>query len=208
MYIPEHFAAPSQDVIESLVKEHPLAQLVTVDADGQWVCNPIPLMMRGGLAAGSSLIGHVARANPVWQHQGQALAIFTGPRAYVTPNVYPGKAEHHRVVPTYNYATVQVRGQLKAQDDAAIKLDVVRQLTDFAERNQSEPWSVTDAPEDFVQANLRAIVAIEIHIDSVAAKFKLSQNRNAQDRAGVRSYLDRVDQDSDAATMLKLMQKL
>ncbi|MCD8517404.1 MAG: FMN-binding negative transcriptional regulator [Burkholderiaceae bacterium] len=206
MYLPKHFAAPSQEAIESLVRDYPLAQVVTVDQQGQWVCNPVPLLVRGALQTGSSLIGHVARANSLWQHAGPVLAIFTGPQVYITPNAYPGKAEHHRVVPTYNYATVQVRGQLLAHDEPSAMLDAVSELTDFAEQTQPHAWSVSDAPDDFVQANLRAIVAIEIRIDSVTAKFKLSQNRNAADQAGVRDYLAGISKDGDAAAMLKIMQ--
>lgn len=206
MYLPKHFAAPSQEAIESLVRDYPLAQLVTVDQSGQWVCNPIPLLVRGVLQTGSSLIGHVARANPLWRSEGPVLAIFTGPQAYITPNAYPSKAEHHRVVPTYNYATVQVRGQLHAHDDPSAKHAAVSELTEFAEQSQPNPWEVGDAPEDFVQANLRAIVAIEIRVESITAKFKLSQNRHAADQAGVRDYLANRGVDDDAAAMLKLMQ--
>lgn len=205
MYLPKHFAAPSQEAIDALVRQYPLAQLVTTDAQGQWVCNPIPLLACGSLAAGSTLLGHVARANPVWQCQGPVLAIFTGPQAYITPNAYPSKAEHHKVVPTYNYATVQVRGELVTHDDIEHKREAVSELTDFAERGQPEPWSVSDAPEDFVQANLRAIVAIEIRIESVTAKFKLSQNRTTTDQAGVRDYLAKSQADDDARAMLRLM---
>lgn len=205
MYLPKHFEAPSLQARETLVRQYPLAQLVTLDEQGQWVCNPIPLFVRGTLEAGSSLIGHVARANPLWRHEGSALAIFTGPQAYITPNAYPSKAAHHRVVPTYNYATVQVRGRFVAHDDVDAKLDAVSQLTDRSEQGQPDPWSVHDAPDDFVQANLNAIVAIEIRIESVTAKFKLSQNRNAQDQAGVAEYLAGTVADDNASAMLKLM---
>lgn len=207
MYLPKHFAASSPEDADWLVQQYPLAQLITMDQAHQWVCNPIPLIAQGKLEAGSTLIGHVARANPVWRHEGPALAVFTGPQAYITPNAYPSKAEHHRVVPTYNYATVQVRGRLLASDETAVKLGVVSQLTDRAEHGQAKPWSVSDAPDDFVAANLRAIVAIEIRIESVTAKFKLSQNRNAGDQAGVRDYLAGKAVDDDAAAMLKMMHK-
>jgi transcriptional regulator len=207
MYLPKHFSSPSNQAAELLIRQYPLAQLITLDGQGQLVCNPIPLLVRDQLVAGSVLIGHVARANPLWQQEGPVLAVFTGPQAYITPNAYPSKAEHHRVVPTYNYATVQVRGQLVAHDAVAAKLEAVGELTDFAEQSQPRPWAVSDAPDDFVQANLRAIVAIEIRIESVTAKFKLSQNRSAADQAGVRDYLAGQVTDADAAAMLKLMQK-
>jgi len=208
MYLPKHFAppSPSSEALKSLIQEYPLAQVVTVDEQGQWVCNPIPLMLKGSLEAGSSLVGHVARANPLWRHEGSVLVVFTGPQAYVTPNAYASKAEHHRVVPTYNYATVQVRGQLVAHDQTEVKLDVVSQLTNQFEQHQPKPWSVTDAPEDYLQATLRAIVAFEIRIESVMAKFKLSQNRTVADRTGVMDYFASSVNDSDAAAMLKMMQ--
>jgi transcriptional regulator len=205
MYIPSHFAAPSQQAIDDLVRQYPLAQLVTLDSTGQWQCNPLPLMAHGALEPGAVLRGHVAKANPIWQQTGAALVVFTGPQAYITPNAYPSKAEHHRVVPTYNYACVQVRGQLIAHHDSTTKHEVVSELTQRFEASQAAPWAVTDAPEDFVQANLNAIVAIEIRIESVQAKFKLSQNRNAADREGVMTYLVANSSDDDQAAMLKLM---
>jgi transcriptional regulator len=152
------------------------------------------------------LLGHVAKANPVWQHESSVLAIFTGPQAYITPNAYPSKAEHHKVVPTYNYATVQVRGQLIAYTEISRKLAVVTALTDYFERQQPAPWAVRDAPANFIEANLNAIVAIEIVIDSVQGKFKLSQNRSAADQAGVRQYLSQASQANDHRAMLEMMQ--
>ncbi|HEY7803944.1 MAG TPA: FMN-binding negative transcriptional regulator [Orrella sp.] len=205
MYLPKHFVPTDPQAPALIVRHYPLAQVVRLDADGHLACDPIPLLMQGELKAGASLLGHVARANVLWQQQGAVLAIFAGPRAYVTPNAYPGKAEHHRVVPTYNYATVQVSGQLVAHDDPVRTLEIVRLLTEAAETSQPAPWSVDDAPEDFVQANLRAIVGIEIQIESVVTKFKLSQNKSGTDHAGVLDYLAGSAADSDAADMIKLM---
>jgi transcriptional regulator len=207
VYQPKHFSAPSQEAIDLLVKHYPLAQLVTADAQGQWLCNPIPLFARGPVETGGMLIGHVAKANPLWQHEGAVLAIFTGPQTYITPNAYPSKAENHRVVPTYNYATVQVRGSLVARTDTDTKHDAVAKLTHHFEQHEPTPWAVSDAPEAFVQANLNAIVAFEIRIESVQAKFKLSQNKSEVDRAGVMAHLALNPDDRDNADMLKLMQR-
>lgn len=212
MYQPVHFSAPSPQAIDALVAQYPLAQLISTDSQGQWQCNPIPLLARGPVASGGVLIGHVARANPLWQHAGQVLAIFTGPQAYITPNAYPSKSEHHRVVPTYNYATVQVRGELISHADRDTKHAVVAALTHGFEQGEPAPWSVTDAPEDFIEANLNAIVAIEIRIESVDAKFKLSQNKSEADRLGVMKHLAQAPADSsqahNQAPMLKLMRAI
>lgn len=218
MYLPKHFACPNADAATWLIKHYPLAQIVRLESDNQWACDPVPLLASDGLQAGACLLGHVARANALWQQEGAVLCIFCGPQAYISPNAYPGKQEHHRVVPTYNYATVQVKGRLRAIDDDAGKRAIITALTDHAEQSQPAPWAVDDAPDDFVQANLRAIVGIEIEIESFQAKFKLSQNRNPTDYAGVCDYLSQqaTDQtsnqtsdnsaDSNAAAMLKLMQ--
>ncbi len=206
MYTPKHFSAPSSESLQALVSRYPLAQLVTSDASGLWCCNPIPLYAPSGLEVGSRLVGHVAKANPLWQHHSSVLAIFTGPQTYITPNAYPSKLEHHKVVPTYNYATVQVRGELIAYTDAPRKLQVVSILTDHFEQSQPKPWAVNDAPADFVQTNLDAIVAIEILIQSVEGKFKWSQNRSQADQAGVAQYLTENDQAHDHLFMCQLMQ--
>ena len=205
MYLPKHFSSSSPNAAQWLVRHYPLAQLMRLDEAGHLVCDPVPLIAREPLEAGSSLFGHVARANPLWRQEGPVLAVFTGPQAYISPNAYPSKAEHHRVVPTYNYVTAQVHGQLVAHDDADKTLAIVRQLTKLAEQPEPRPWSVDDAPADFVQANLRAIVGIEIVIESVTAKFKLSQNRSSADFAGVLEYLATQPTDGDADAMLKIM---
>jgi len=205
MYLPKHFSSSSPEAVQWLVRHYPLAQLMRLDELGHLACDPIPLLAREPLQTGSSLVGHVARANPLWRQEGPVLAVFTGPQAYVSPNAYPSKAEHHRVVPTYNYATVQVHGRLVAHDDTDKTLAIVRQLTEVAEQAEPQPWSVDDAPTDFVRANLRAIVGIEIVVESVVAKFKLSQNRSAADHAGVLDYLAGQTTDSEAAAMLKIM---
>lgn len=205
MYQPTHFASPTDQAASWLVDHYPLAQIVRLDAAGQLMCDPVPLLAADGLVIGAHLIGHVARANPLWQQEGPVLCVFMGPQAYISPHAYPGKAEHHRVVPTYNYATVQVRGHLTAVDDPTRKLAIIDRLTDAAERAQPAPWSVDDAPEAFVQANLRAIVGIEIEVQAIDAKFKLSQNRNPADFAGVLNYLAQQSGETDAAVMIKIM---
>jgi transcriptional regulator len=132
---------------------------------------------------GSSLVGHLARPNPVWRHGGEALAIFTGVGGYVSPRWYEAKRVDGKVVPTWNYTTVHARGTLVAHDEPQWKLDLVTQLTDRFERGANVPWAVTDAPPDYVEALLRGIVGIEIVDVAFESKAKLSQNRSAVDRA-------------------------
>jgi transcriptional regulator len=129
----------------------------------------------------------VARANPLWREaDGQpVLVVFQGPQAYVSPSWYASKAQHHKVVPTWNYTMVQAHGRLRAIDDPAWVHAFVTRLTERHEGGRSMPWHVTDAPADFIEATQRAIVGIEIEVTRLEGKFKLSQNRSAEDRTGV-----------------------
>jgi transcriptional regulator len=187
MYTPVAFVEDRPDTIASFLVEHPMAQLVTMTGDGL-VATPLPLLYEptgGGLG---SLVGHVARANRQWAESTpavEALAIFTGLNAYVSPSWYPAKREHGKVVPTWNYETVHVRGALIVHDDADWKRALVTRLTERHESQLATPWSVSDAPADYIEAMLRSIVGLEIRITRVQAKRKLSQNRSAADIAGV-----------------------
>lgn len=208
MYLPKHFQVTDADTIERLVSAYPLAYILaqTVDPTAEWSCDPVPLIPDGTMEPGQILLGHVAKANPLWQATGSVTALFTGPSIYITPNAYASKHEHHRVVPTFNYAVVQVTGRLRAIHDQTRKLTIVTQLTERFEREQPAPWSVSDAPTNYIDAMLQAIVGLEIEITSVRAKFKLSQNRHPQDQAGVQQYLRTKSDLTDADRMLKLMQ--
>jgi transcriptional regulator len=185
MYLPKHFEQPDRDALIALMRERPLATLVVATPDGP-SADLIPLEFHPDEGAHGTLRGHVARANPLWRHAGaQALAVFTGPEAYVSPGWYASKREHGKVVPTWNYTMVQARGTLRAVDDAPWLRALVGRLTDHHEAAQARPWSVGDAPEDYVQQMLRAIVGIEIALASLLGKWKVSQNRGAADRDGV-----------------------
>jgi transcriptional regulator len=184
MYLPKHFEQPDRDALIALMRERPLATLVVAAPDGPTV-DLIPLEFAPDVGEHGTLRGHVARANPLWRHVGaQALAVFTGPEAYVSPGWYPSKREHGKVVPTWNYTMVQARGRLTAVDDAPWLRALVGRLTDHHEATQARPWSVSDAPVDYVQQMLRAIVGIEVPLVSLAGKWKVSQNRSAADREG------------------------
>ena len=187
MYLPAHFEQHDRAALHALVRDHPLATLIVGTSDGP-TADLIPLTLSDDARM---LQGHVARANPLWRHADGArvLAVFSGPEAYVSPGWYASKREHGKVVPTWNYTMVQARGTLRAVQDAAWLRALVERLTAHHEAKQAAPWSVADAPDDFVQQMLRAIVGIEITLDALVGKWKVSQNRSAADRAGVAAGL-------------------
>jgi transcriptional regulator len=194
MYVPEAFRETDPDAVCALIAAHPLATLVTHGVDGTLTADHIPFLLDTNRGAHGTLVGHVARANPVWRTPGPALAIFAGPDSYVSPNWYPSKHEHGRVVPTWNYTVVHAHGTLRAVDDPGLLLGIVGALTRHHEaaaaaRSGAEPWRVEDAPPDFIARMLRAIVGVELEIERVDAKSKLSQNRSEADRAGVAAGL-------------------
>jgi transcriptional regulator len=182
MYVPKHFAA-DDEAVQELLANHGAADLITMTADGL-VATMLPFVYD---RSRNVLLGHFARNNDHWQREaiGDALVIMRGPDAYVSPTWYASKREHGRVVPTWNYLTAHVYGAMTVHDDPAFVEDVVRRLSELHESGRAEPWSVDDAPEKYVQGQLRAIVGVEIAIRRVEAKFKLSQNRPAADIDGV-----------------------
>jgi len=200
MYQPAHFVEKDADALLALMKAHPLATLVRGGAELAADALPLEVERHGDTWR---ITGHVARGNPLWREaDGQpVLLVFQGPQAYVSPSWYASKAEHGKVVPTWNYTMVQVHGRLRAIDDAAWVRAFVTRLTDVHESGRPLPWHVTDAPEDFIAATQRAIVGIEIEVTRVEGKFKLSQNRDAADRTGVVLGLeaDAAAQRQDAA---------
>ena len=209
MYLPAHFEQSDPQAIAEAIAQNPLATLVTRDGE-DLVADHVPFLLEGSPAPGARLIGHVAIANDVWRRAGEGarvLAVFQGPHAYVSPNWYPSKREHHRVVPTYNYVTVQINGTLHASQDPAVKRRAVEALTARMESTQPAPWKVADAPPDYLETMLAAIVAIELRIDRVQAKWKASQNRSADDRAGVAEALSRETQPETARQMGALIER-
>lgn len=200
MYVPPSFAVPSSAEALDALRRVSFGHLVTVDAGGAGVptSTPLPFVVDDDL---SELRAHVARANPHWRHIDgvAALMIVTGPDAYVSPRWYPSKADHGKVVPTWNYEVVHVHGTVEVIDDAAWLRSMVSDLTDHHEAGVDDPaddrtWEVADAPPSFIDAQLRAIVGVRLEITSVVAKQKLSQNRTPADRAGVEAGLARSSQ--------------
>ena len=184
MYQPAHFVEQDPEALLALMQAAPLATLVRGGAELAADFLPLEVARVGD---GWRLSGHVARANPLWREaDGQpVLVVFQGPQAYVSPSWYPAKAQHHKVVPTWNYTMVQAHGRLRAIDDPAWVHAFVTRLTERHEGDRSMPWHVTDAPADYIDAMQRAIVGIEIAVTRLEGKFKLSQNRSAEDRTGV-----------------------
>jgi len=185
MYVPAHFAMDDAAVRE-LLDRHGAGDLVTATAEGLR-CTMMPFVHDPSIGEHGALLGHFARNNDHWRHApvGEAMVILRGPDAYISPNWYASKAEHGRVVPTWNYVTAHVYGELVVHDDVVWLEDLVRRLTATHEAAQPTPWTVDDAPPRFVAGQLRAIVGVELRITRVEAKAKLSQNRPPADVDGV-----------------------
>ena len=195
MYVPAHFK-PDDAAVQELLAHHGAADLITATSRGL-MATMLPFVYdapgsRPGAGEHGTLLGHVARNNDQWREAvlGEALVIVRGPDAYVTPSWYATKREHGRVVPTWNYITAHVYGRLAVHDDPAWVEALVRRLTDHHEAGRAEPWSVDDAPPRYIEGQLRAIVGVELQIERVEGKFKLSQNRSEADMDGVIAGLD------------------
>lgn len=211
MYLPRHFDESRPQALAELIRSHPLATLVTLSPAGLQA-NPVPLLLDTGPDDGphGTLRGHVARANPLWREHDpavEALAVFHGPDAYVSPGWYASKREHGKVVPTWNYAVVQARGPLRIVEDRAWLRDFVGRLTHRHEAHRSEPWHIDDAPAAFTEQLLGSIVGIEMPLTRLEGKWKLSQNRPVADRQGVIDGL-RQEAAADAADVAAWMARL
>lgn len=208
MYDVEAFREERVEVMHALINAHPLATLVTTSAQGL-EANHIPLLIDPEPAPFGTLRGHVARSNPVWRTLDAAtevLAIFQGPQGYITPSWYPTKAQTGKVVPTWNYAVVHAHGTLKIHEGAEWLRTLVTRLTDSQESRRDKPWRVTDAPADYVNAMLKAVVGIEIPLRRLQGKWKMSQNRLPQDRGGVIAGLEERG-DPASRTMLDALRR-
>lgn len=189
MYVPHFNAVEDDDRLRSFVATVGSAQLVTVGPDGYPTATLLPVLWEG-----DTVIAHMARANPHWTHlrdDAPALVVVTGPQAYVSPSWYASKAEHGRVVPTWNYSAVELAGRVRVHHDPVWLREALDALVGHHESHRPSPWATADAPERYVAGQLRAIVGIEIAVERVTGKAKLSQNRSDADRAGVvRGLLD------------------
>lgn len=187
MYIPEHFAEPRVEVLHELIRARPLSTVVTFSLGGL-NANHIPLHLSEGPSPLGTLRGHAARANPIWSDFAkdvEALAVFHGPDAYISPSWYPTKTETGKAVPTWNYAVAHAYGTLRVIDDAPWLRAHLEALTAQHEAAFEEPWHLSDAPHDFTEKLIGAIVGIEIVITRLQGKWKASQNQPLQNQAGV-----------------------
>jgi transcriptional regulator len=193
MYVPAHFAEQRPEVLQRLMHEHPLGSLVTLQPDGLNACHiPFEIAPASAEAPHGILRAHIARNNPLWRNASaaiDALVIFQGPHAYITPSWYAEKQASGKVVPTYNYATVHAYGPLRIIDDAQWLQALLERLTNRHEASRTRPWQLGDAPPDYIEKMLSAIIGIEIPLSRVVGSWKASQNRSATDRATIAAGL-------------------
>ncbi|MCG7362526.1 FMN-binding negative transcriptional regulator [Roseomonas sp. ACRSG] len=198
MYVPPAFREDDLAALHGTMQAVRLANLVTATAEGL-IATPLPLFLAADEGPYGTLYGHLARGNPQWKlpPAGEAMALFMGPDAYVSPSWYSSKKEHHKVVPTWNYIAVHAYGAAEFFEDADRLLEVVTRLTNRHEQARAEPWAVTDAPEAFIRAQLKGIVGLRLPIARLEGKRKMSQNRSLEDRVGVAAALAASEQASD-----------
>lgn len=188
-YMPAHFEERDLATLQALVDAHPLAAWATLQDDGELVAHHVPFLLDRTRGPFGTLVGHVARANPVWQKPRKSLLVFQGAESYISPGWYPSKQQHGKVVPTWNYAVVHARGTPVVLQQPEQVLAIVSGLTRTHEAAQNKPWQVADAPPDYIAKLLEAIVGIEIPIEQLSGKWKVSQNRARADRDGVAAGL-------------------
>jgi transcriptional regulator len=210
MYLPEVFEETRPEVLWDLMARHPLGLLITAGPEGP-MASPLPFLRRTQEDR-TVLTAHMARANPhlaALAEGANALVVFQGPETYVTPGWYPSKAETGRVVPTWNYLMIQVRGPVRLHPGRDWLAGQVAELTDAQEASRPQPWAAVDAPEPFLEAQLKAIVGLEVEVAEVRGKWKMSQNRTPEDAAGVvRGLADPADPHSNPAAAALVAERL
>lgn len=191
MYLPSAFRQDDLAELHAQIQASPFALLTSAGAAGVQASH-LPLLLAPDEGEFGTLYGHFARANPHWrdlQGSAEALAVFSGPDAYISPGWYPAKAEHGKVVPTWNYIAVHARGPVELIEEPERLLQIVSRLSDQHESGRERPWAVSDAPREYIDSMLRAIVGFALPIRRLEGKWKLGQNRSAADQAGVRDGL-------------------
>lgn len=184
MYLPRHFQEQRPEALHDLIDKHPLGMLVTHGSDGL-DANHVPFELDAGEGPHGVLRAHVARNNPLWQsvaHGDEVLVVFRAQDAYISPNWYPSKHEAHKQVPTWNYRVVHAHGRITVHDDERHVRGLVARLTRRHEANQPRPWKMGDAPPEYIDTMLKSIVGLEVAVERLVGKYKLSQNREARDR--------------------------
>ena len=208
MYLPRQFEEVNVDVLHRFIRAHPFGALVTTTTAGL-DANHIPFVLESEPAPHGTLRGHIARANPLWRECAattEALVLFQGENAFISPSWYPSKQQTGKVVPTWNYVVVHAHGPLRFIDDRAWVRAHVETLTNQHEYQRATPWRVTDAPADFIERLVQEIVGLEMPIARLTGKWKVSQNRSDRDRQGVIDGLTAEGTES-AATMADLVRR-
>lgn len=194
MYTPKYHALTDVAAMRTHIAEHPLGAWVCMSQD-QLMANHIPFVLDVQHGTHGRLLGHVSRANPVWRELAggtPSVVMFMGPHAYITPSWYPSKHQHGQVVPTWNYVTVHAHGMARAVEDTEWILDVIKRLTDALESRREKPWKVSDAPTAYIDQMLRAVIGIQITIERLEGRLKVSQDEAEQDRLGTVEGLRRM----------------
>jgi transcriptional regulator len=209
MYCPALFREDRPEVQHAFIRSHPLGLLIS-HGSGGLLANLLPFVLKTGDGTRGVLQAHMARANPQWRELDNqpVLVVFRGTDAYVSPTLYTTKYETGKVVPTWNYVMIQARGIAKLRDDSAWLTPQLNALTAEREAARAEPWSVTDAPADFIAAQKRAIVGIEIKITSIEGKWKLSQNQPEANRRSVVAGFDKDERTREMAELVRVYGKL
>jgi transcriptional regulator len=209
MYQPPHHVEDRAEVMHALMRAHPLGLLVSNGPDGP-IANPLPFLLDADAAPHGRLRGHLSKANQQWRRiserpQEPVLVAFQGVDTYITPSWYATKRETGKVVPTWNYAIVQARGHARIIDDRDWLAGQINELTGTHEAGRTDPWHVADAPEPFIEAQIKGIIGIEIDIVSLVGKWKVSQNRPAADREGVVHGLKAERDDAASLEMAEIV---
>jgi len=206
MHCAEHFRQSDKEPLLRLMHDHPLATVTTV-IEGHLEANHLPLLWRDNGSEWGCLVGHIARKDPLAKATAgaEALVMFQGPQRYISPNWYATKAEHGKVVPTWNYLAVHAWGPLVLHDSPEWILTQLTELTERHEGTQPHPWAVSDAPGDFTERLVGALIGIEITIQRVQGKFKLSQNQPLANQQGVITGLRMRDPNDPIATHMQAM---
>jgi transcriptional regulator len=210
MYTPKHFEETRLPVLHELMDAHPFVTLISAGVSGL-IASHIPMVLERDGSEFGVLKGHVSRANPQWREftpEVEALAIFSGPHHYISPSWYPEKSDTGKVVPTWNYAVVHAYGRVKVMDDAGWLREHVSRLTDVHEAAIGAPWKVTDAPDDYITTLLRGIVGLEFTVTRLEGKWKASQNRSEQDRAGAAAGLGELATEDSRAMKAMIEQRM
>lgn len=205
---PAIFCEDRIEVMHELMGMHPFATLISIQ-NGEIAADHLPLVLHEDLSQSGTIRGHVAKSNPLWKNRGSicnVVAIFQGPQAYITPSWYASKKEHGKAVPTWNYVVVHARGTLTMIDDETWLSEHLIELTSRHESHRPDQWKVSDAPDDFIERQLRGIVGIELVVEKLEGTWKASQNKDEKDRAGIQEGL-RLENICEAKAVAKLVER-